>query len=85
MSPQREKLLASLRETARLHSPHLPDLSTVAAHAGVSVEEVREHLGPSENFAALLSYQSPVQDTRDRIIASAARVFAEKGFQRSSL
>lgn len=85
MSPQREKLLAALRETARLHSPRMPDLSTVAAHADVSVEEVREHLGPPENFAALLSYQGPVQDTRDRIIASAARVFAEKGFQRSSL
>lgn len=81
----REKLLTALREVAlRLH-PHLPDEGAVARLAGVKEEEVRMHLGPPENYSALLSYQGQTPDTRERIIASAARVFGQKGFQRASL
>lgn len=81
----REKLLSALREAARLSAPDLPDCARVAAMAGVAEAEVRAHLGPPENFSALLSYQAPAHETRDRIIASAARVFARKGFQRATL
>lgn len=81
----RDQLLAALREAARLKAPALPGLADVAALARVSEAEVRQHLGPAENFSALLSYQSPAHETRDRIIASAARVFARKGFQKASL
>lgn len=81
----RDKLLAALRDAARHCAPRLPTLAEVAALASASETEVREHLGPSENFSALLSYQSPAHETRDRIIASAAHVFARKGFQKASL
>lgn len=82
----REKLLLALQEAARQSAPHLPGLEEVAAQAEVSVAKVREHLGSPDNFAALLSYQQmPVHETRDRIIASAARVFGQKGYQRASL
>lgn len=82
----REKLLVALREAARQTAPRLPDLQEVAELARVSVAEVRQHLGSADNFAALLSYQqTPAHETRERIIASAARVFGLKGFQRASL
>lgn len=81
----REKLLTALREAAHLSSPDMPDCARVAALAGVTEVDVRTHLGPPENFAALLSYQAPAHETRERIIASAARIFARKGFQRATL
>lgn len=81
----RDKLLDALREAARQSAPRLPTMAEVAARAGVSAAEVQAHLGPAENFSALLSFQGVTADTRARIIASAARVFARKGFQRASL
>lgn len=81
----RDKLLSALREAARQAAPGLPTAADVAARAGVSESAVREHLGPAANFSALLSYQAPGHETRDRIIASAGRVFARKGFQKASL
>lgn len=82
----REKLLVALREAARETSPAMPSLTAVAELARLSEAEVREHLGSADNFAALLSFQqTPAYETRERIIASAARVFGLKGFQRASL
>lgn len=81
----REKLLAALRETASRLTSRTPSESDVALVAGVKESVVRKHLGPSENYSALLSFQGQGQDTRERIIASAARVFGQKGFQRASL
>jgi AcrR family transcriptional regulator len=81
----REQLLVALREAARQSAPALPSLAAVASLAGVAEAEVSQHLGPADNFPALLSHQSPAHETRERIIASAARVFARKGFQRASL
>jgi TetR/AcrR family acrAB operon transcriptional repressor len=81
----REKLLTALRKAAAQSSPRLPDAEEVAAVAQVSVTDVREHLGSPDNFAALLFYQAPAHETRERILASAARVFGLKGFQRASL
>lgn len=80
----REQLLSSLRDLARGRASP-PSLAELATHAAVPESVVREHLGPAENFAALLAWQQPVQETRDRILASAARVFGQKGFERSSL
>lgn len=81
----RDKLLNALREAARLAAPQLPTPAAVATLARVSEAEVREHLGPAENFSALLSYHGPASETRERIIASAASVFARKGFQKASM
>lgn len=87
----RDRLLTALREVAARHPQQLPTLAEVAALAETPEAVVREHLGPSENFAALLSFQaqhpiaSPSNETRDRILAGAARVFARKSFQRATL
>lgn len=81
----RERLLAALREAASRLQAGLPGEEEVAAIAGVKESIVRRHLGPPENYAALLSYQGQTQDTRERIIASAARIFSQKGFQKASL
>jgi AcrR family transcriptional regulator len=74
-----------LREEAHRLHPRLPSEDEVAKAAGVVAADVRTHLGPPDNYSALLSYQGQVPDTRERIIASAARVFGQKGFQRASL
>lgn len=81
----REKLLAALREAAQRLPSRVPMEEEVARVAGVDVATVKAHLGPADNYMALLSYQSPASETRERIIASAARVFGQKGFQRASL
>lgn len=81
----RDTLLAALRDAARHSAPRLPDAATVAALAGVDEATLRAHLGPPENFQALLQFQSPAHETRERILASAARVFARRGFQRATL
>ena len=83
----RETLLAALREAAFRLPSRTPSESDVALAAGVKESLVRKHLGPPENYSALLSFQGQGQgqDTRERIIASAARVFGQKGFQRASL
>lgn len=81
----REQLLTALREASQRLCPDVPSEEEVARVAGVDVATVKAHLGPADNYIALLSYQSPASDTRDRIIASAARIFSQKGFQRASL
>ncbi len=82
----RERLLSSLRDFAGQHG-RLPGQAELAAAAGVAETLVREQLGAAENYAALLAWQppSPAQETRERILQSAAAVFARKGFERSTL
>lgn len=88
----RDRLLTALREVAARHPQQLPTVAEVAAMAETPESVVREHLGPPENFAALLSFQPqaasapmPSNETRDRILAGAARVFARKSYQRATL
>jgi AcrR family transcriptional regulator len=81
----RNKLLAALREAARHSSPNLPSEAEVARAAAVTVLVVREHLGTPENYEALLSWQSPAHETRNRILESAIRVFGRNGFQKATL
>lgn len=82
---RRDHFLNALHEAARLSSPAMPGLADVAAAAQTDEATVREHLGAPENFAALLAYQAPAHETRERIIASAAHVFGQKGLQRASM
>lgn len=84
----RERLLKALRETALRQPGETPDTARVAAVAGVDEATVLQYLGPADNFAALLCYQQAAvapADTRDRILCSAARVFASKGLQKATL
>ena len=56
----RESLLVALREeSVRLH-PRLPSEADVARAANVKAAMVRTHLGPPDNYSALLSYQGQV-------------------------
>lgn len=58
----------------------------IAAEAGLPWQTVKRLLGPRENLPALLEGDVPEPiDTRDRILESAARVFARKSYQGASL
>jgi len=84
----RDRLLQALRDTALRFPGEAPGTARVAAAAGVDEATVLQYLGPADNFAALLCYQQAVPapvDTRERILCSAARVFACKGLQRATL
>lgn len=64
--------------------------AAIAARAGVSWQRVKQVLGPRSGFGEWLALQpgsaeAPVSDTRQRIIASAATVFARKGYHGASL
>jgi TetR/AcrR family acrAB operon transcriptional repressor len=58
----------------------------IGAEAGLPWQTVKRLLGPRENLPALLEGDAPEPvDTRDRILESAARVFARKSYQGASL
>jgi AcrR family transcriptional regulator len=58
----------------------------IAVEAGLPWQTVKRLLGPRETLPALLEGDVPEPvDTRDRILESAARVFARKSFQGASL
>ena len=64
--------------------------AAIAARAGVSWQRVKQVLGPRAAFGDWLAVKSgvaemPASDTRQRIIASAATVFARKGYHGASL
>lgn len=82
----RDQLLACLRDLADGQG-RLPSPAELAARAAVPESCVHEHLGSPENYAALLAWpvQSQAQETRERILQSAAAVFARKGFERATL
>jgi TetR/AcrR family acrAB operon transcriptional repressor len=70
----------------------LADISyaAIAARAGVSWQRVKQVLGPRAAFGDWLAVkagvaETPASDTRQRIIASAATVFARKGYHGASL
>lgn len=64
--------------------------AAIAARAGVSWQRVKQVLGPRAAFGDWLAVkagvaETPASDTRQRIIASAATVFARKGYHGASL
>ncbi len=79
----REKLIAALRQLSRhrLMADITPAL--LADAAGVDVETVERTLGVPENYPHLLAGEQNV--TRDRILAAAMHVFAQKGWHRTTL
>ena len=81
----RDKLMASLRQLSQ-HTP-MQDISAsqLAQAAQVSVEVVLNTLGAAENYPALLAYEHPNNVTRERILSAAMTVFAQKGWQKTSL
>lgn len=84
----RESLLEALRHLSRDRDPITLTHAELAKAAGVALAAARRELGPVANFPALVSYSAPkeeVTDTRQRILEAAARVFARKGYQGSTL
>ena len=64
--------------------------AAIAARAGVSWQRVKQVQGPRAAFGDWLAVkagaaETPASDTRQRIIASAATVFARKGYHGASL
>ncbi len=64
--------------------------AAIAARTGVSWQRVKQVLGPRAAFGDWLAIkagaaETPASDTRQRIIASAATVFARKGYHGASL
>jgi len=58
----------------------------IAVEAAMPWQTVKRLLGPREGLEALLNGDSPEPvDTRDRVLESAARVFARKGYLGASL
>ena len=79
----REKLIATLRQLAadRPVSGITPE--QLSAASGVDLDTVLLTLGVAANYPALLACEQNV--TRERILSAAMQVFAQKGWQRSSL
>lgn len=80
----REKLIQVLRQLAQQQPVAEIRPEQLALAAQLSVDEVNRTLGVAENYPALLAHD-PVCETRARILAAAMQVFAQKGWQRSSL
>lgn len=80
----RETLLESLRALAAERPIEKIKPADIARHAGVSTATVQRYLGVKENFPALVQ-QDVKYDTRTRILESAAKIFAQKGYTAASL
>ncbi|WP_171014137.1 TetR/AcrR family transcriptional regulator [Chitinivorax sp. B] len=80
-------LLEILREMADGKGVDAITYGDIASRAGVPWQTVKRHLGPREQFATLLESRNerPNPDARVRILQAAAKVFAEKGYEASSL
>ena len=82
----RKRALDALKVVAT--SKPLADVSygDIAVEAAMPWQTVKRLLGPRDGLGALLSGDSPEPvDTRDRVLESAARVFARKGYLGASL
>ncbi|PTQ88429.1 TetR/AcrR family transcriptional regulator [Agitococcus lubricus] len=80
----RDKLIAILKQQSQHMAVQEMTVELLAQLANVSVENVLQTLGSAENYPALLAYEQP-NITRDRILSAAMAVFAQKGWQKTSL
>ncbi|MBV8658908.1 MAG: TetR/AcrR family transcriptional regulator [Burkholderiales bacterium] len=82
----RKRALDALKHVA--NSKPLAEVSygDIAVEAAMPWQTVKRLLGPRDGLEALLNGDSPEPvDTRDRVLESAARVFARKGYLGASL
>lgn len=80
----REKLIALLKQLSQQQPVHEISAEVLAQAAHIPLETVLKTLGSAENYPALLAYEQP-NVTRERILAAAMTVFAQKGWQKTSL
>jgi TetR/AcrR family acrAB operon transcriptional repressor len=82
----RRRAIAALKSLATRKAVEDVNYGDIAAEAGLPWQTVKRLLGPRESLPSLLDDDAPEPvDTRDRILDSAARVFARKGFLGASL
>ncbi|GAB3249524.1 TetR/AcrR family transcriptional regulator [Chitinimonas naiadis] len=82
----RQRAIQALRLLSAGKAAAEVNYGEIAAEAGLPWQTVKRLLGSREDFAGLLDGDAPQPvDTRDRILESAARVFAQKSYQGASL
>jgi AcrR family transcriptional regulator len=86
----RGQILAAVRRLAAERPPDGVSLTDVARAAGVSWPTVRRHIGGKAHLRELLDSERsettpPALDTRGRILAAAAHVFARSGYTGATL
>lgn len=84
VATMRDKLIGVLRHLSQTAPIHEIRACQLAQSAQVPVETVLKTLGTEENYPALLAYEQP-NVTRERILSAAMGVFAQKGWQKTSL
>ncbi len=87
-SPPLERIRNALQQLASSRPLSKLRHSDIAVVAGLPWQTVRKLLGPRERFAEWLNQPAGSQqtdDSRSRIVAAAARCFAQKGYDRASI
>ena len=80
----RDKLITTLKHLCHQHDISVISTEMLAEAAHVPVETVTKTLGSAENYPALVAFEQP-NVTRERILSAAMCVFAQKGWQKTSL
>lgn len=85
-SATRDRIVDALRSVTRTRALETVNYADIAAEARLPWQTVRRLLGPRTQFADWLADSAPAQqDTRERILDSAATVFARRGYVAASL
>jgi AcrR family transcriptional regulator len=85
-----ERIMDAARSIARQKPLDHIGLSEIARLSGVSWPTVKRHLGSKQALRSRLASEAPelvrnVRNTRGRLLDSAARVFAQRGYERATL
>ncbi len=80
----RDKLIALLKQLSLHQDVHQITAEALAQAAHIPLETVLQTLGSVQNYPALIAFEQP-NITRERILSAAMTVFAQKGWQKTSL
>ncbi len=80
----RDKLISTLKHLSHHHELAAISAEMLADVAHVPVDMVLKTLGTAENYPALVAFEQP-NVTRERILTAAMCIFAQKGWQKTSL
>lgn len=80
----RDKLIALLKQLSLHQDVHQITAEALAQAAHIPLQTVLQTLGSVQNYPALIAFEQP-NITRERILSAAMTVFAQKGWQKTSL
>ena len=80
----RDKLIALLKQLSLHQDVHQITAESLAQAAHIPLDTVLQTLGSVQNYPALIAFEQP-NITRERILSAAMTVFAQKGWQKTSL